>query len=68
MADFNLFSEGFGDVAGAFQTSGMKLFAKLVHGSIPLTMFAESSILDVWLFLAMLICLEIMGKNLQIDY
>ena len=31
------------------QTSKMELFAKLVKGFLPLTVFAKSYILDIWL-------------------
>ena len=60
---FNLFLKGFGNVAGTNQTSGMELLRKPVDGSRPLTIFAESFVLDVWLFLAKLICLK-KGKKL----
>ena len=47
MTIFNLFSKGFGGVAGTNQTSGMELFAKLANGSRPLIILAGSSVLYV---------------------
>ena len=40
-------------VARTNQTSGMERFAKIVHSFKPLTVFAERSVLDVWLVLAL---------------
>ena len=63
MTIFNIFPKGLSGVAETNQTSGMDYFSKLVNGFRLFIIVAESSVLDVLLFLATLIFSKINEKS-----
>ena len=65
MIIFSLSSKGFGGVAGSIRHLAWSLLQKLVNRPRPLTIFADRSVLGVWLFLAMLICLKNKQKTIN---